>query len=219
MTLTERKKRIQAHVGAVPDGDIGPESIGKLEQYLKIGALGNPKPKPDPEPKPVTPPAPPKGIDERSAGNIKTLVPSVRPIFEQLIMAGKRIAKEKGAGDYKMIGGSRTYAEQNKLYAKGRTTAGPKVTNARGGYSNHNFGIAGDMGVFGKKGEYLDSANPSLAASIHKAVSDWAKEHFPNEIEWGGDWTSFKDTPHFQFKNGLTTGQMRARVAAGKSVV
>ena len=37
--------------------------------------------------------------------------------------------------------GHRSIAEQNRLYAIGRTTPGKKVTNARGGYSWHNFGL------------------------------------------------------------------------------
>ncbi len=44
--------------------------------------------------------------------------------------------------------GVRTVDEQNGLYAKGRTTApiGPEhiVTNAKGGYSAHNYGCATD---------------------------------------------------------------------------
>lgn len=36
----------------------------------------------------------------------------------------------------------RTYAQQDALYAKGRTTSGSIVTNAKGGQSNHNFALA-----------------------------------------------------------------------------
>lgn len=39
----------------------------------------------------------------------------------------------------------RTYAQQNALYAQGRTKPGPKVTNARGGESPHQFGLACDV--------------------------------------------------------------------------
>jgi len=45
----------------------------------------------------------------------------------------------------KLISGLRTYEEQDALYAQGRTAPGPKVTNAPGGHSNHNFGLAFDM--------------------------------------------------------------------------
>ena len=43
----------------------------------------------------------------------------------------------------KIICGTRTYAEQNDLYRQR-----PKVTNARGGQSWHNFGLAWDFGIF-----------------------------------------------------------------------
>ncbi|WP_251139629.1 M15 family metallopeptidase [Exiguobacterium sp. s39] len=42
----------------------------------------------------------------------------------------------------------RSIAEQNVLYAKGRTTPGPIVTQARGGQSNHNFGVAIDVFLY-----------------------------------------------------------------------
>ena len=42
-----------------------------------------------------------------------------------------------------------SYTEQNDLYKRGSFgNPPPKVTNARGGQSNHNFGIAWDGGVF-----------------------------------------------------------------------
>nr|WP_295770097.1 M15 family metallopeptidase [Rhodoferax sp.] len=41
----------------------------------------------------------------------------------------------------------RSCAEQDALYAQGRTAPGNKVTNAKSGDSNHNFGIAFDIGV------------------------------------------------------------------------
>lgn len=39
----------------------------------------------------------------------------------------------------------RTFAEQNSLYAQGRSKAGKRVTNARGGQSYHNYGMAIDI--------------------------------------------------------------------------
>src|SRR3954465_9837804 len=39
----------------------------------------------------------------------------------------------------------RTFAEQDALYSQGRTRKGPVVTNARGGQSWHNFGMAVDF--------------------------------------------------------------------------
>ncbi len=176
-----------------------------------------PVPVPDPDPDPDPLPQADGEVDARSAKNIATLAPKVQPYFEAIVINGTRIARELGADAYTMIGGTRTYAEQNALYAKGRTAGGPIVTNARGGYSNHNFGVAGDFGVF-QGGKYLDSTNGALASKIHKAVAKWVKANLP-QIEWGGDWTSFRDEPHYQYKTGLSLAQMRERVAAGKPVV
>lgn len=43
--------------------------------------------------------------------------------------------------------GTRTPAEQDALYAQGRTAPGPKVTGAKGGWSMHNYGMAADHGA------------------------------------------------------------------------
>ena len=45
----------------------------------------------------------------------------------------------------RVVQGLRTFAEQNALYAQGRTTPGRIVTDARAGYSAHNFGYAVDV--------------------------------------------------------------------------
>ncbi|MEK3792516.1 M15 family metallopeptidase [Paenibacillus sp. FSL R7-0204] len=96
--------------------------------------------------------------------------------------------------------GLRTIAEQNALYAQGRTTKGPIVTNARGGYSWHNFGYAIDFVL-------IDSAYDMKADKFINKVADWSEvAQLAKTIgfEWGGDWTSFKDYPHFQMTFGLT---------------
>jgi peptidoglycan LD-endopeptidase CwlK len=99
--------------------------------------------------------------------------------------------------------GMRTYAQQNALYAQGRTKSGSKVTNARGGYSNHNFGLAVDY--------FLTSEDGSKA--IWTVNSDWkhvAAIAKSLGFSWGGDWTSFRDYPHLEMTGGLSTAQLRA---------
>src|ERR1700704_435919 len=87
-------------------------------------------------------------VDERSEKNIRTLRPEVQPLARKLI----ETAVEQGI-NAKVISGLRTYAEQDALYAQGRTQSGPKVTKARGGYSWHNFGMAFDVGIFSADGK------------------------------------------------------------------
>lgn len=85
--------------------------------------------------------------------------------------------------------------EQNELYKQGRTKAGAKVTNAKGGQSPHNYkpALAFDIAFLGKD-EKLDWREEHFAtfARIMKDVNP--------VIEWGGEW-KFKDTPHFQIRN------------------
>lgn len=47
--------------------------------------------------------------------------------------------------NYSVAFGFRSGAVQDALYAQGRTTPGPIVTNAKGGQSAHNYGLAIDV--------------------------------------------------------------------------
>lgn len=98
--------------------------------------------------------------------------------------------------------GYRSNAEQNRLYAQGRTTSGQIVTNARGGQSLHNYGLALDMFITNKAGTTAswDVSKLRQAAMIAKSLG----------FEWGGDWTSFKDYPHIQMTGGLSIAQLQA---------
>lgn len=99
--------------------------------------------------------------------------------------------------------GLRTIAEQNALYAQGRTTSGKIVTNAKGGTSYHNFGLAFDFAVYNSDGKTINWTIDSRwkrVGAIGKSLG----------LEWGGDFKSIKDVPHFQLTFGLTTAQLRA---------
>ena len=90
----------------------------------------------------------------------------------------------------------RSWAEQDKLYAQGRTTSGKIVTNAKGGESMHNHGLAFDV--------CFDSITPW--------IGDWDKVGKLGEsigLEWGGRWASFVDRPHFQYLAGYTEKDIR----------
>ena len=123
--------------------------------------------------------------DERSERNIATLLPQVQPLARALIESAAAIGIA-----IKIISGTRTYEEQNALYEQGRSKAGRIVTNARGGYSNHNFGIAFDIGVF-EGGRYLDES------PAYKAVGAIGMKL---GLEWGGNWKTIQDEPHFQLR-------------------
>lgn len=153
-------------------------------------------------------------IDERTLKNIATLEPKAQDIFKQLVIEAKKIAAGMGY-EYVAISGNRTFKEQDALYAKGRTAPGPRVTNARAGFSNHNFGIALDFGVF-KDGKYLDDSQPATASQVHRAVSKIAEKY---GIDWGGAWSTFKDEPHYEVKSPLSMASKRERILAGKPIL
>ena len=140
------------------------------------------------EPKPAKPTPP--SIDERSRRIVAKLHPAVQPKFENFIRAAKYMAHESGY-DVKAISGLRTWDEQDALYAKGRTTPGPKVTNAKAGFSNHNFGLAIDIGVFSKDGKKYHGEHP-LYTELGPLGESLG-------LEWGGRW-KFRDEPHYQFR-------------------
>lgn len=141
-------------------------------------------------------------FDERTERNIATLHPVAQKAAREFMQAVVPIMKQRGV-DARIISGTRTYAEQDALYAKI-----PRVTKARGGYSNHNFGVAWDIGLFKGKTYLEDSPLYKECGGIGKSVG----------LEWGGDWKTFKDEPHFEVKTGLTMAEKRARVAAGKDL-
>ncbi|MNC12548.1 Peptidoglycan L-alanyl-D-glutamate endopeptidase CwlK precursor [compost metagenome] len=123
--------------------------------------------------------------------------------------------------------GLRTIAEQDALYAQGRTKPGSIVTNARGGYSNHNFGWAIDFALLlpDKRTVSWDT----LRDDDKDSLPDWSEvveEAKKLGFEWGGDWRSFLDLPHLQMVFGLSTTQLRvgreptaAQIAAAYAVI
>jgi len=95
----------------------------------------------------------------------------------------------------------RSNALQDKLYNQK-----PKVTNAKGGQSIHNYGLAFDVVLlYDNDGNgTFEEASWSMIRDFDKdSKADWMEivNYFKSKgWEWGGDWKSFKDAPHFQLK-------------------
>jgi len=124
--------------------------------------------------------------DPLSIQRIATTHPLVRDTFTKFIDA----AESELNITLRVTHALRTIAEQNALYAQGRTTAGKIVTNAKGGQSFHNVGTAIDVvELVGK------TVNWNFDYSKLKPIAD----RFG--IEWGGTW-KFVDKPHFQITFG-----------------
>lgn len=171
MTLDATIRAVQAKLGVTVDGNPGPQTWNAIHRAI-VGET------------PIATSSAPLA-DERSERNIGTLLPQVQPLARAIIESAAAIGIA-----IKIISGTRTYDEQNALYEQGRTKPGRIVTNARGGYSNHNFGIAFDIGVF-EGGRHIEET------PAYKAVGALGLKL---GLEWGGNWKTIQDEPHFQLR-------------------
>jgi peptidoglycan LD-endopeptidase CwlK len=199
MNITDIISEVQKALGVDADGKAGPQTWTAI--YNKIVR--------PPKAKALSAESTP-AVDTRSEKVIGTLQPEVQPYARALVQ------KAAGVGiTIKILSGLRTYAEQDALYAQGRTAPGNIVTKAKAGQSNHNFGIAFDVGVF-EGTKYLGDSPK------YKAVGALGAEL---GLEWGGSWKTIVDQPHFQLRPDWAKGmaerdmlaELRVRKDAGQA--
>ncbi len=122
-------------------------------------------------------------LEEPEMRDINLLHPDLQPKVKKLI----ELCKAKGI-EIIISQTWRTQAEQDALYAQGRTKAGQIVTNVKYPNSMHCWGLAFDFAV------------------IISGKASWIAAHFDRVgplgeslgLEWGGRWQNFPDRPHFQ---------------------
>lgn len=135
-----------------------------------------------------------QGEDEKMRGT-EHLHPELQVICEKFLnycqLAGLNV---------KITDTLRTKAEQDALYAQGRTTAGSIVTNVKYPNSAHNWGVAFDICQNIKGREYDDSGN--FFAKCGKIGESLG-------LTWGGSWKSFQDKPHFELKRFMPDGSTK----------
>jgi peptidoglycan LD-endopeptidase CwlK len=122
------------------------------------------------------------------SGRILQLKPIVREKARSLM----EICGEKGI-EICLTSAFRNFREQDRLYEQGRTKPGKIVTNARGGYSFHNYGVAFD--ICPKTEGKLNWNDKKLFGQVGQIGESLG-------LEWGGSWKKFKDPPHFQYTAG-----------------
>lgn len=129
-------------------------------------------------------------MDRSTLDRISLLHPSVRNEMQTIITECNNALT--GKSQVRVSEGLRTNAEQDALFLKR-----PKVTNAKGGQSVHNYGFAVDI--------VLIINGKTASWDTHKdwdndGIADWdecVKIFAKHGWSWGGNWTSFKDMPHF----------------------
>ena len=137
-------------------------------------------------------------MDAISEARLKDIYPAlaskVRMMHDILELEGIEIRVTQGL---------RSWTEQNALYAQGRTAPGKIVTNCKGGYSYHNFGLAVDC-------------VPSTHSPTEPFDPDWNASHpawkrmsdigLSLGLESGATWRTFPDAPHFQLQGRFPVG-------------
>lgn len=131
--------------------------------------------------------------------DVTQLHPRLQTKIVELKALCKKEGLELGIGEC-----LRTVAEQNALYAQGRTTSGSIVTNAKGtSYSSqHQWGIAVDF-YKNVKGHAFDDVK------FFDKVGVLAKSI---DLGWGGDWKNPVDKPHLYLPDwGRTTSALKKK--------
>jgi peptidoglycan L-alanyl-D-glutamate endopeptidase CwlK len=157
--------------------------------------------------------------DQKTIERIQLLHPKLRD--EALEMYDEIVEALTGSAACRFAYTLRTFAEQDVLYAQGRSKPGKVVTNAKGGQSYHNYGLAIDIVLLvdkDKNGSF-ETASWDVKTDFDKdAKADWMEvvQIFKRYgYEWGGEW-KFKDDPHFQKSFGKSIYELKALHTAGK---
>jgi len=126
-----------------------------------------------------------------SSRSLDDLNPKVKKLAEQFIKACK-----DASIDILIYSTYRDAESQNELYAQGRTKPGRIVTNAKAGFSYHNWRCAFDfVPIVNGKARWDDSAAYAKCGAIAEDLG----------FEWAGRWSGkLKEVAHLQFTGGLS---------------
>lgn len=129
----------------------------------------------------------------------------IHPRFLEAALELLAACRKRGA-DYFVISGYRSPAEQQALFDQGRTKPGKKVTNAKPGFSSHQYGIAWDL----CRDADVDRGGlqPDWRLAEYVILQEEAERL---GLESGMSWKSFKEGPHVQMPlpDGVTYQQLK----------
>ena len=113
----------------------------------------------------------------RSRNEMKDIHPDLRKVVDRALALSPY--------DFIITDGKRSIAEQRKHVANGAS----KTMNSR-----HLYGVAIDyVALVGGKARYELAYMKAIAVAFMQASKE-----LKIPIKWGGDWKSFKDTPHIE---------------------
>ena len=158
-------------------------------------------------------------MDQITLNRIQTLHPKIRKkVLDAYVYINNKLLG-KGVR-LRFAHTTRTIEEQNELYSQGRTKLYDKngkrlgkVTQAKGGESIHNYHLAFDIVLlYDKNGDgTFETASWTIDEHWDRVVSYFKSKGY----EWGGDWKSFKDKPHFEKNFGFDWKTLKSRFDRG----
>ena len=127
-------------------------------------------------------------LDKESLKKLSTVKPELQKIVHY--------AAEICPVPFAIVSGNRTQAQQNALFAQGRTKPGIIVTWTK--HSRHIGGNAVDFAVLKPNGkiDWNDLKPYPVIAKYFKG----AARRLKTPIVWGGDWKATPDWGHVQLK-------------------
>lgn len=127
--------------------------------------------------------------------NIFDLHPSLQPVCKNFL-----IQADKQGIDVLITCTWRSNAEQDELYAQGRSKPGLIVTRARGGQSAHNF-LLGNKPAAKAFDVVPLIAGKAMWSASHPAWKNLGEIGLDLGLDWyGAPDSKFHEMPHFQLK-------------------
>jgi peptidoglycan L-alanyl-D-glutamate endopeptidase CwlK len=155
-------------------------------------------------------------MDQISLERIKTLHPKIRKEVLELYTKANNLELGKGVR-LRLSYTFRTHEEQDELFKKR-----PKVTNAKGGQSIHNYGLAFDIVLMYDKdgdGKFEEVSWDTKRDGDKDGIPDWLEvtKVFTSAGYTNGFITNGKkwDLPHFQRDFGLSWQKMKQKIDKG----
>lgn len=134
--------------------------------------------------------------------NIDELLPPVAARCRQFV----RRCADAGI-DVLITSTYRDHESQQAIYARGRTAPGRKITNARPGYSYHNWRVAFDFApIVDGKIDWSDLETFKKCGEIGESCG----------LEWAGRWKRFREYAHLQYTGGLSLADFQAGKTLGE---
>ncbi len=153
-----------------------------------------------------------ESLSKNNQNHIDQLHPDIRDATIEMLTN----LKEAGV-NVEIVSSMRTIEDQDALYAIGRDKDGNKiegektVTNAKGGTSNHNFGLAFDVEVYDDKGkkDWNDKGEDWQAT-----IKEGEKQGFTSGSTFDNPKNDF---PHFENMFGNSTSDLKTLYDEGKT--